>query len=331
MNRVSATTIVFFSGWLFCGCIYAELPEVENARQHGAQGRVTLRVTDSTGFPVDNAEVSVAFWGSDSLPDVVAHKGNTDTNGLFVAAGITIHNMNYEIKKADHYTTQGQYWFHRRGENCVQNGRWQPWNLTNTVVLKEHRNPIPMYAKRVDISIPVLDEAIGFDLEKGDWVAPHGQGSHADLIFTYNGAYDGPQVFSKRLCLAFNNNKDGLRPFPLDKASELMSMYSAPDDDYATSLVLERERTRTQIIKSKEFEADRYLIIRVRTVTDKEGNIISANYGKIYGPINYGRMGDAHRLIFDYYLNPTPNDRNIEFNPEKNLHANPGKLQIYMP
>lgn len=331
MNRYSATTIVFISGWLCCGCIYAEFPEVEKALQHGAQGRVTLRVTDSTGMPVDNAQISVAFGGSDALPDVVVHEGNTDTNGLFVAAGKTIHSMNYEIKKAGYYTTQGQYWFHRRGENCIQNKRWQPWNPTNTVVLKERRNPIPMYAKRVDVPIPVLDKAIGFDLEKGDWVTPNGQGNKPDLVFTYHGAYDGPQVFVRRLCLSFENTKDGLQPFTLDKASELMSMYSAPDDGYATSLVLERERTRTQIIKNEEFEADKYLIIRVRTVTDKEGNIISANYGKIYGPIKYGRMGDAHRLLFDYYLNPTPNDRNIEFNPEKNLQANPGKLQIYMP
>jgi hypothetical protein len=47
----------------------------------------------------------------------------------------------------------------------------------------------------------------------------------------------------------------------------------------------------------------------VRTVKDHEGNIVSAHYGKIYGDF----------MQFTYYLNPTPNDRNIEFDPKQNL------------
>lgn len=39
------------------------------------------------------------------------------------------------------------------------------------------------------------------------------------------------------------------------------------------------------------------------------GNIISAQYGKIYGDF----------LAFTYYLNPSPNDRNVEFDPDQNL------------
>jgi hypothetical protein len=47
----------------------------------------------------------------------------------------------------------------------------------------------------------------------------------------------------------------------------------------------------------------------VRTVKDHAGNIVSARYGKIYGDF----------MQFSYYLNPTPNDRNIEFDPKQNL------------
>ena len=35
----------------------------------------------------------------------------------------------------------------------------------------------------------------------------------------------------------------------------------------------------------------------------------SANYGKIYGEF----------MNFTYYLNPTPNDPNMEFDPMRNL------------
>ena len=49
--------------------------------------------------------------------------------------------------------------------------------------------------------------------------------------------------------------------------------------------------------------------IRVRTVLDDDGNIVRAHYGKIYGDF----------MKWTHYLNPTPNDRNVEFDVKKNL------------
>jgi len=58
----------------------------------------------------------------------------------------------------------------------------------------------------------------------------------------------------------------------------------------------------------------------VRTVLDEKGNILSALYGKIHGDITVsGTLRETSKIIFTYYLNPTPNDRNIEFDPNKNL------------
>jgi hypothetical protein len=53
-----------------------------------------------------------------------------------------------------------------------------------------------------------------------------------------------------------------------------------------------------------------------------EGKLITANYGKIYGELIYGGTeknlsGGMVRLI--YYFNPTPNDRNLEFDGKNNL------------
>ena len=58
-----------------------------------------------------------------------------------------------------------------------------------------------------------------------------------------------------------------------------------------------------------EHDPNRIYLFRVRTVEDHDGNIVSARYGKIYGDF----------MQFSYYLNPTPNDRNIEFDPKQNL------------
>jgi hypothetical protein len=57
---------------------------------------------------------------------------------------------------------------------------------------------------------------------------------------------------------------------------------------------------------------DRIYYFRVRTVVDSNGNIQSALYGKIYGDF----------MQFKYYLNPTPNDRNIEFDTKHNMLTN---------
>ena len=335
MNRFFAFTVVLLSCWLCGGKLFAVSPEVEKAKQYGADGQVTLRVTDSTGKPVEDAKLSVAFWASDSSANAVVSEGQTDTNGCYVAAGKTIHSMNYTITKDGYYKTTGAYWFHRRGENCVADGRWQPWNPTNTVVLKEKRDPVAMYAKYVDEPIPARDQALGFDLEKGDWVAPHGQGARSDLIITYTATYDGPQTFAKRFELSFSNPRDGVQAFALDRTSEFMSRYTAPEEDYSSTLVDEQARTRTKILKSSEIEKGQYLVLRVRSVTNEQGKIVSANYGKIYGPnlldpiIEYGHMGDTDRLIFTYYFNPTPNDRNLEFDPTRNLLD--VKRRVYQP
>ena len=49
---------------------------------------------------------------------------------------------------------------------------------------------------------------------------------------------------------------------------------------------------------------------------DKDGKIISANYTKVVGDFSFRGTGG---VTFTYYFNPTANDRNLEFDPTKNL------------
>jgi hypothetical protein len=65
-------------------------------------------------------------------------------------------------------------------------------------------------------------------------------------------------------------------------------------------------------IVGKTRDAHHNYYIRVRTKVDDRGNIVSAHYGKIYGDF----------MQFKYYLNPTINDRNVEFDPKQNLMKN---------
>lgn len=321
MNRVSVVIAMLLSGCLIAGKLFAASPEVEKARQHGAQGEVTLCVVDSTGKPVEKAKLSVAFWGSDSFADVVVSEGATDTNGLFVAAGKTIHSMDYTVTKEGYYTTEGKHWFYRQGKNCVQDGRWSPWNPTNTVVLKEYRKPIAMYAKNVDISIPTRDTPVGFDLEVGDWVSPYGKGVQSDMFFNYSAHIADMLTFSNQLILACSNRMDGLQRVGKETWSFFVSTYDAPRDGYHPNMILSINRAKYKILKREEVIDAEYLVFRVRTVLDDKGNIVSALYGKIYGPIEYGESdtNQGGTVRFTYYLNSTPNNRNLEFDPSRNL------------
>ena len=55
-------------------------------------------------------------------------------------------------------------------------------------------------------------------------------------------------------------------------------------------------------------EDDEYLIFRTRIVKDEKGNIVSANYGKIYGGIRTVGFFGASAI----YFNPAANDTNLE-------------------
>ncbi|HBA84462.1 MAG TPA: hypothetical protein DCZ95_10245 [Verrucomicrobia bacterium] len=360
MNRFYIVIVMLLSGCLIAGKLFAAPPEVEKARQHGAQGEVTLLVVDSTGKPVEKAKLSVAFWGSDSSADVVASEGQTDPNGLFVAAGKTIGSMNYTITKDGYYKTTGKYWFYRpsgldsnknsaasptsgeywlyhQQENSVKDDRWQPWNPTITLVLKERRQPIAMYAKRIDAPVPVRDTPVGFDLEVGDWVLPHGAGKQADVYFTYKANAQDFWTGSYELTIACSNKMDGLVRMRKDMWSEFLSAYEAPNDGYDTGVVLSLDMTKDKILKKDLFGAEEYLIFRVRMVLDDKGNITSARYGKIYGPIEFGRIGKVEEnrggVRFTCYFNPTANDRNLEFDPSQNLFnwRHDARERPYMP
>jgi hypothetical protein len=69
---------------------------------------------------------------------------------------------------------------------------------------------------------------------------------------------------------------------------------------------------------------DKSYFIRTRSVTNEHGELIEALYGKIYGQIRIRGVArqEAPFVIFTYYLNPTPNDRNMEFDPNRNLFRN---------
>jgi hypothetical protein len=280
--------------------------------------------------------------GPESGKDVRARvEGVTDTNGLVtlqvpslrgsVKYGISVdgeyfdNNMKMEINGDTYYRDQG-------GEfNFTNNvaGKWQPWDALVEIQVNKVVKPTPMYARSFfnswpQIKIPEMGKDCGFDLVKGDWTTPYGIGEVADIYFNLDVVSFGQReldrgpLFDATFSVTFSedNGMQSFFSFPLT-GSVFRSPYIAPETGYSNILVKKSYEHETESYRDEK-ENQNY-IFRIRTERDEFGNITSALYGKIYGDVKYSSKGV---LRFAYYLNPPPNDRNLEFDPSRNLFKN---------
>lgn len=274
--------------------------------------QVTIKVVDEAGIPVGGADVQVGYFVTppkNESNEMTSRQGKTDTNGLFVATGRSQYMLYCSARLAGFYQTAVT---HELGM-VYNKPRHEPWNPTIALPLKRIVNPIPMYAKRVNLGMPIFDKPVGFDLEIGDWVAPSGKGVKTDIVFTGHLAKRAEDDSDWKLVVGFPNAGDGIQTFekhslPPGQGSALRSPQNALESGYQTEWVKSNSRRPGE---PSVYNLDESLnfFLRVRTILDEKGNVKSAQYGKIYGDF----------LDFTYYLNPTPNDRNVEFDPNQNL------------
>jgi hypothetical protein len=273
---------------------------------------------DETGQPVPGAEVRIGFSTASAqggpVPDKIT--GRTDTNGMFVTTHVDRSvQLDFSAQKAGYYAFAVQHFLGFSEKDRPD------WNPSPTLTLKAIRNPIPMYAKRIDNGPPVFNKPLGYDLMAGDWVAPHGNGVSTDIVFTKTSRLKSSTDYESTLTVSFPNKGDGIQkfevPFHVDEGSTLRSPHEAPEADYQSALTRETSAHPGQPSKF-DYDETRNYFFRVRTVLDGRGNVKSALYGKIYG--------DFMRVC--YYLNPTANDRNVEFDVKQNLLR--GEL-VYAP
>lgn len=299
--------------------------------------RLTIKVVTDEGVPVAGAVVRAStfdHWipGEGFGRDVnVTTTASTDKQGVAVieahsrdgsfGIGITEQSRFYQGGISDYRLKE------------VKDGKWYPWNPVIEVVFKPRLNPIPMYGMKVGdmptpLELPVKDKPVGFDLMKGDWVAPYGSGVTADLVFTLAERVPFTEVvkpFASTLIVSFSNPLDGIQSVlaPRYRGSELRLPRFAPEAGYLAKL----EKPFGRPSEDKPIESgvreDQNYFIRVRTVVDEKGKIQSALYGKILGDISCDVINSRTGYIqFAYCLNPTPLDRNMEFDPKRNLFPN---------
>ena len=299
---------------------------MKHARRYGAETRIVLRCIDQDGNVVTNVAVSTALYPDGSFGNAIVRNGPVDTNGCFVMQGKTNGEFSFTVKNEVYYKTREVKYLFNIPAVTVSSARWQPYGMTNTVVLKRKVNPVAMCVKsdRKGILPPVKKEYIGFDLEKGDWVKPHGKGVHADLCLKYE--YEAGAVpllhYRGAVFFAFTNKYDGAYVMKKDAFSSFKSVYQAdPNAVYRQEFAFVYDRLSGAIKKNSNFPESEYLIIRTRSQTDENGNLISSNYAKIYGPVTTSEGG----IHIEFYFNPNENDPNLEADTTKNL-LNPRDL-----
>jgi hypothetical protein len=301
------------------GCL-AQEPEsytkdYKHALRYGAKAKMTLRIVDEAGVPVSNAVASVVFLPPKAISNTVV-RGLSDEKGLFVAEGVSTKSIGGYVSKDGYYGTnfkcpRGNPANPYDNASKVKGDRWLPWNPTIPVVLREIRNPIPMYVKRFEGKFP--DEAkVGFDCEVGDFVAPHGSGKTSDFF-----------IHTGEMRLSAVEQGGGFLVRPSHSNSAFKSDYFAPEDGYAAELssreVIDERNGRLKSVLydyGDDYGFSRnHLVFKSRIKRDPDGKIVSAKYGKIYGNFEYWKES----VKFLYYFNPTPNDRNLEFDGKNNL------------
>ncbi|NBB78348.1 MAG: hypothetical protein GVY36_02725 [Verrucomicrobia bacterium] len=146
------------------------------------------------------------------------------------------------------------------------------------------------------------------------------------ISFTEEGFKKAIGLWEGTLEFSFPGEKEGLvrveDDFLLHNA--LRMPHEAPEHGYMSEYVVEKaegpvpggvvtDETPKKYLDSRK---DIGFFLRTRVKLDENGEILSANYSKVHGDFQFGPKG---YFAFDYYFNPTPNDRNLEFDPKRNL------------
>ncbi len=267
---------------------------------------VTIVVTNEDGAPIHNAEVTAMYFGNASFT------GKTDKDGEWSFTDHISTSLFAEIDKEGYHSSEGDIW------NRKKSSLLPPPNVI--VTLKERINPVPMVYQKVRLEVPELDKPFGFDFAKGDLVKPYGIGNNTDVVITLRREVRSRRDYEVYIELAFPNEADGIQHFIAKDHRDrpIASMQTPPQEapviGYTPTLDIQFERTPNEPSKPIR-NKDKHHIFRIRSISDDNGEIFRANYGWIFEDISWDVFNsDTGFIIMEYYYNPDPNSRSLEFN-----------------
>ena len=329
-------------------------PDLFGPNEENYTLRLTARVLTEEGEPLENVNVHVAIENFNNFKDGSNDiRGKTDKDGKFSAEGVGRPVATIFAEHEGYYWSRKEYGNWDKFEEARNTGKYVPWDPVIDLTLKKIGNPIPMIVRlnssSVALETPTPGKELGFDLFEYDWVAPHGKGKISDLIINLALQNQDEGNFGVNGKIRFGNEEDGLIPIMELTAPESLLKYPriAADDGYVLKQVTPTYPISVSRIAAEVKEPVGYMF-RIRTQRDKSTDkIVSAFYGKIVAPTGmtenvkpfgvfpFPREDDKQHFIpyiqFSYYLNPTPNDRNLEYDQRNNLAPEATRGSVYAP
>lgn len=290
--------------------------ELENAVADGAKMKMTFVVVDNDNNVVSNAWIQGGMYCDTGASMGTEFTGYSDGNGRFAISGKTTGRIVYSITKDGYYQTAAEYNFAEMNDGCpplVKSGKWQPYGKLQVVRIKRILNPSVTCWHDCKLMQPPKGCWVGLDLETLRFCPPYGNGAHEDVLLWYTNsvAETGWRNNRGMLKVSFTNQAyAGAYVLKKDEWSDFKSCYVADTNNaYGTQFFkYEHAREPEKILKYEEFPEDSYIVFRTRTKTDGKGNLLSAHYGKIYGPWGYRDAVKFKSVLF----NPISNDPNLE-------------------
>lgn len=297
------------------GAVFARklAPEVEHAMAYGAETKICLKVHDDAGAPVPDASVAVVF---DMLPKPHSVYGKTDTNGACVVQGKTNGNkVRFLVGKDGYYGSQKELsYVPMNAEHDVKDGKWQPYGDKVTILLRPIKSPQKLSSVMVkDYKFTsAICEWIGYDLERNDFVKPHGFGEVSD----FEVYLDWDRVYSLNcqrigFKIRFTEPRSGFYSVPIEDASEFPVPYKAARDRTFLQDAEFYDRQDGKRLRNT-FDKSKCWIIQSRCKVDQHGRLVAANYSVARFLGISGSRDLKAGFSFVGAFNPTPNDTNLE-------------------
>lgn len=288
---------------------------------------------------------------TESAPEYVDKK-TTDEKGFCHVAGET---NTGETGVNIHYPPHGYY----PNSFCIRHQfsqkpvfplmRWRPTDLVITALLQRVMHPLPLFVKRMGrcIGSDAIDnngKYFACDLVKGEFLPPFGKGEIADVVFScppqeyigegFNGRNRRAPRYKNTVVAIFPGDEaNGIQSVSVTNQQALLKVREALENGYQRKLSFS-ESMAYDLQHREGLDSGKCYCFRIRTERDEAGRIKSSLFGKMYGdPVFLLDGGDRWTqkvggIVFLYYLNPTPNDRNLEWDRKSNLCDKPGKLEM---
>ena len=291
-------------------------PAYRKARREGAQARMELRIEDDRGNAVADANVSV-FMGMNLRERGYWIKGSTDTNGIFVVTGKTCGDeVEIYLTKEGYYDSMKKLSFATMGaEKDVKDGKWQPYGEKQVIILRHRQNPCAIRIGKGDFALTKhLNQWLGFDIQKHDFVHPYGTGDIADfeVMIEWNGKWL-PEYTGMGVRIRFVIPFSGYYEMPICPESNFKGPYVADaKKNFHQAATFDEKVDASMNRTGHHLDKNKCWVVRSRCKVDINGELISANYSVVHKIRFCGEPNGEGGVGIMGAFNPTPNDTNLE-------------------